>query len=1082
DARGYKWVRWRVWLCRVLALLTGGLLALLFYWRPRLGVLARGSPCPLAMADVLLIQQDSGNKQHVVKVHTEEMEEGLGELDDNESRDTVQLYQQDQKTLLRYYILDGLRYVWLDRKESFVRVILNEDWTCQDLHGFQKGLSPQEQIFRRVYGSNLIDVPVKSYIQLLFEEVLNPFYIFQLASIILWMSDHYYYYAVCIIVISLISIGVSLYEIRKQSVTLHNMARLVVDVKIRKSSGEQIVSSVDLVPGDCVLIPAEGLLLPCDAALLSGECLVNESMLTESVPVLKTPLPAGDQRYNSETERRYTLFCGTQVIQGKGGGLEGSPAVAVVTSTFFTAKGNLVSSILYPQDSDFRFNRDASKFLLFLGVICMGTIYSILLFIKYNDIFVRSLDIVTIVVPPALPAAITTATIYAQKRLKNLNVFCISPPRINISGKVSVFCFDKTGTLTEDGLDVWGIMEGNSVGFSELVPDPSLLHPGPMLSALACCHTLTLLHGNPVGDPLELKMVESTGWTLDEPLGNRHTTDSEFGGHRILAMMNPPSQKHTTCVQALAIVRRFAFSSALQRMSVVTVTPGRQSVVAFLKGSPEMVASLCKEETPAQFTTTLSKFSKDGLRVLALGYKPIALDMDLNTIQEEVEKDLHFLGLLMMKNLVKTETPGVINMLKLACLRTIMVTDNILTAVNVAKNCGMIGSDERVIFVKASPHTGLYQSGYNYHLAINGKSFAALSDYFPEELPKVLMRTTVFARMAPNQKTQLVKELRKLYRVGMCGDGANDCGALRAADVGISLSEAEASVASPFTSKIQNISCVPLLIREGRCSLVTSFSLFRYVAMYSLIQFCSVLILYTMRTNLADLQFLFFDLVLVTVLAIVMGKGGPSNALHTSRPPASLWSLPVLGSLLIHTLLIILGQTGVILFTRAQDYVPLNGTTPGENNWPNIEDTSLFAVSGFQYIFMAVVVTKAHPHKKPLYHNWFLILLVLFSGLMIWLVMYPLPFVRVLLSLYNVEDMSFKFVLVGFSALNFFTCLLMEQMLIDLGLLNSLRLLRGRRQSKKPYKRLDSQLSESSSWPPLNQTLLPSHNIVRLLS
>lgn len=40
------------------------------------------------------------------------------------------------------------------------------------------------------------------------------------------------------------------------------------------------MSSVDLVPGDCLIIPREGLVLPCDVALLTGECLVNESMLT----------------------------------------------------------------------------------------------------------------------------------------------------------------------------------------------------------------------------------------------------------------------------------------------------------------------------------------------------------------------------------------------------------------------------------------------------------------------------------------------------------------------------------------------------------------------------------------------------------------------------------------------------------------------------------------------------------------------------------------------------------------------------------------------------------------------------------
>jgi cation-transporting P-type ATPase 13A2 len=68
--------------------------------------------------------------------------------------------------------------------------------------------------------------------------------------------------------------------------------------------------------------------------------------------------------------------------------------------------------------------------------------------------------------------------------------------------------------------------------------------------------------------------------------------------------------------------------------------------------------------------------------------------------------------------------------------------------------------------------------------------------------------------MSPDEKHELVEKLQTLeYCVGFCGDGANDCGALKAADVGVSLSEAEASVAAPFTSRSFEISCVVQLIR-----------------------------------------------------------------------------------------------------------------------------------------------------------------------------------------------------------------------------------------------------------------------------
>ena len=103
----------------------------------------------------------------------------------------------------------------------------------------------------------------------------------------------------------------------------------------------------------------------------------------------------------------------------------------------------------------------------------------------------------------------------------------------------------------------------------------------------------------------------------------------------------------------------------------------------------------------------------------------------------------------------------------------------------------------------------------NYSLAVSGEVFRWMVDFAPKHiLNKMLVSCQVFARMSPDEKHELVEKLQSIdYIVGFCGDGANDCGALKAADVGISLSEAEASVAAPFTSRVFEISCVPQVIK-----------------------------------------------------------------------------------------------------------------------------------------------------------------------------------------------------------------------------------------------------------------------------
>lgn len=119
----------------------------------------------------------------------------------------------------------------------------------------------------------------------------------------------------------------------------------------------------------------------------------------------------------------------------------------------------------------------------------------------------------------------------------------------------------------------------------------------------------------------------------------------------------------------------------------------------------------------------------------------------------------------------------------------------------------------------------------------------AFNELFPgnitelNALEKKFMKcVSVFARTKPNDKAKIVMAFQNMdMKVSMCGDGANDCGALKQADIGLSLSQAEASISAPFTSQVANISSMVELIKECRAGLATNFTLFNIMAIYSLI-------------------------------------------------------------------------------------------------------------------------------------------------------------------------------------------------------------------------------------------------------